>query len=366
MKEKLISTVGKQIGKFPQIKKILLSFIDFFLEYKTILLGNLTRNPAYLQHIFNSKVIAKPGTFNFRGGAFNPGALMIDEKNMLLLAKSQVLPWFKARGKNRKFFLAGNPVTFLLDINSLKTKKEEIITHISGFPKNSDWAIEDMRLFWWKGKKMINHSFISTGKVGEFINQTSVTSTLSILDIKENTFTFQAFPKLDFPTQDIEKNWVYKEYENKLFLFYSLNPYKVLVLENEENFTFKTIIDQQFDWKLKNPGLSGNMVSFSTNPIDFDDHHFLIVVHQIDHKITGRFYFHWAVLVDKKTLIPVKITSKPIFTGRGARGRTPGVRYISSILKIKDEILFFAGEGDVYITVTKKPVSKIIGEMTDL
>ena len=331
-----------------------------------IFLGNLVRNPAYLRHIFNSKVIAKPGTLDFKGGAFNPGALIIDKTHILLLAKSQVVPWFKARGKNRKYFLAGNPVTFLLDINSLKTVKKEIITDISGFPENQDDAIEDMRLFWWKGQKMINHSYIKKEKVGEFINQTSVVSTVSVLDEKEKRFSFHAFPKLDFPLQNIEKNWIYKESENRLFLFYSLNPYRVLVLEDEENFTFKTLINQQFDWKLKNPGNLKTMVSFSTNPIDFDAEHFLMVVHQIDHKITGRFYNHWAVLLDKKRMLPVKISAKPIFTGMGARGRTPGVRYISSILKTDQDILFFAGEGDVYVTVTKKTIAEIKANLISL
>ena len=50
----------------------------------------------------------------------------------------------------------------------------------------------------------------------------------------------------------------------------------------------------------------------------------------------------------------------------GTRGRTPGIRYISSILKTENEILFFAGEGDVYVTVTKKPIAKLINDMIDL
>jgi hypothetical protein len=65
-------------------------------------------------------------------------------------------------------------------------------------------------------------------------------------------------------------------------------------------------------------------------------------------------------------MLPVKISAKPIFTGMGARGRTPGVRYISSILKTDDEILFFAGEGDVYVTVTKKSCENLISDMIDL
>ena len=55
----------------------------------------------------------------------------------------------------------------------------------------------------------------------------------------------------------------------------------------------------------------------------------------------------------------MKISSKSIFSGMGARGRVPGIRYISSIVKAENEILFFAGEGDVYVSVTKKKITEL-------
>lgn len=359
MNKEIIAVIGKQVRKFPRIKEGLIYFINFFLEYKMIFIGGLTRNPAYLRHVFNSKIIAKPGTLSFEGGAFNPGALVIDETHILLLAKSQVVPWYKARGKKRKFFLAGNPVTFLLGTKLLNTVKEEVITDLTGFPPHKNWAIEDLRLFWWKGKIMINHSYIIKEKAGESLTHSSVASAVSVLQDQNSKLRFYAIPKLDFPIQNIEKNWVYKEYENTLFLFYSLNPYRVLVLQDEGDFRFKTIIDKPFNWKLNNDGYSENRISFSTNPIDFDDKYWLLIIHQFKQKRSGRCYDHWAVLINKETLLPEKITSKPIFSGMGARGRTPGIRYISSILKIENDILFFAGEGDVFVTVTKKPIIEL-------
>ena len=364
MLKKIQNAFISQLNKYPILKNKLVHVIDFLFEFRKVAVGNVMRNPPYIKHVLKSKIIAKPGTLSF-GALFNPGALVVDD-HILLLANAQKIPWFKTRGKNRKFYLEGQPVQFLLDKKSLKTVQEEIITNITGFPSENNWAIEDMRLFTWKGQKMINHSFITKGKVVEFVNQTSVASAVSILDEKGKKFSFHAFPKLDFPVQNIEKNWVYRETDNKLILFYSVNPYKVLILEDEKQFKFRSIINQDFYWQLKNPGGFGTMVSFSTNPIDFDEEHFLMVVHQIDHKITGRFYNHWAVLLDKKRMLPVKISAKPIFTGMGARGRTPGVRYISSILKTDHEILFFAGEGDVYVTVTKKTIEEIKANLISL
>jgi predicted GH43/DUF377 family glycosyl hydrolase len=364
MLKKIQNAFISQLNKYPILKNKLVHVIDFLFEFRKVAVGNVMRNPPYIKHVLKSKIIAKPGTLSF-GALFNPGALVVDD-HILLLANAQKIPWFKTRGKNRKFYLEGQPVQFLLDKKSLNTVQEEIITNITGFPSENNWAIEDMRLFTWKGQKMINHSFITKGKVGEFVNQTSVASAVSILDEKEKKFSFHAFPKLDFPVQNIEKNWVYRETDNKLILFYSVNPYKVLILEDEKQFKFRSIINQDFYWQLKNPGGFGTMVSFSTNPIEFDELHWLIIVHQIKNRISGRCYYHWAVLIDKSTFLPVKITSKPIFSGMGARGRTPGIRYISSILKVNNEILFFAGEGDVYVTVTKKTIPEINANLISL
>lgn len=346
-----------KLNKSPNLKRSLVRLLDDLFEFRKVTIGNLTRNPAYLKHLFNSKVIAKPGTLDF-GGIFNPGALMVNDQ-ILLIAKAQIIPWYKARGEKRKYFLHGNPVTFLLDKNTGEILEEDTITKILGFDESLDFAIEDLRMFSWKGKKMSNHSLVIRGEIAGALNQTSVFSALSVLNEKEKTFSFHGIPHLDFPVQNIEKNWVYQEKKDDLFLFYALNPYCVLKLEDVENLRFKTLINQQFTNKLNNPGGFGTMVSFSTNPIHFDEKYWLLIVHQIENKISGRCYHHWAVLLYKETLLPEKITSKPIFSGMGARGKTPGVRYISSILKVENEILFFAGEGDVYVTVTKRNVAEM-------
>ena len=130
-------------------------------------------------------------------------------------------------------------------------------------------------------------------------------------------------------------------------------------LDDENDLRFKTFINQDLSAKIQDPGGFGTRVSFSTNPIDFDEKYWLVIIHQIKFQITGRCYYHWAVLIDKETKLPVKMTSKPIFSGMGARGRVPGYRYISSVLKRGDELLFFAGEGDIYVTVTKKKIKEI-------
>lgn len=352
------------LNKSPALKKSLLQLLDFYDRYAPFLVGNLLRNPAYLRHRLNSKVIAKPRLFSF-GAIFNPGVLLVDHK-IVLLANAQKLPWFKARGAKAEFYMTGNPLLTQLALPHLSILNQNIITTITDLPSDQDYAIEDFRLFRWQGKNMINHSLVLRKKTDGFIGQAGVFSALSVLDPEEKTFKFCGLPQVDFPHQNFEKNWVYKENGLQLFLFYSLNPYKVLVLTDEKSFSFKTVLNQQFSSKINDPGGFGTLVSFSTNPIDYDDKHWLLVIHQIQHRFTGRCYYHWIVLIDRSSLMPVKITSKPIFSGMGARGRTPGIRYISSVLKIDQELLFFAGEGDVCVTVTWKSVASLQKLWVDL
>lgn len=351
-------SVKNHINKYPLLKDKLLRINDLYFELRQIMTGCLIRYPAYLRNIINTHVIGKPGTLNFLGGVFNPGAIQKGDE-IVLIAKSQVVPWFKARGKKKKFHLVGSPVIFKLEIETLNKKSEYVIEDLKAFPAQGGWFIEDLRIFQWKSLIMINHSFIVKKNLGTHLHQGSIYSGLSILEDSATKIRFIGIPQLDFELQTVEKNWVYQEKDGKLFLFYSLNPYRVLVLENENDLTFKTVINQQFEHRLKNPGGFISMVSCSTNPIDFDENCWLMIIHQINHKVSGRCYFHWAILIDKETLLPVKITSKPLFSGMGARGRTPGIRYISSILQVNDEILFFAGEGDVYVTATRKKIKEI-------
>lgn len=346
-----------KLNKSPLVKKGFLQLLDFYHKFGPFVFGNLVRNPAYIKHVLNSKVIAKPGMLSY-GAIFNPGALLVNDE-IMLLANSQKAPWFKARGKKKEFYMQGNPLLIFLDQKTKKIIGQNIITEMIDLPQDQDYAIEDFRLFHWQGKKMINHSLVTRKKTDGFIGQAGSFSALSILNEKEKTFTFCAIPKVDFPLLEFEKNWMYKETENQLLLFYSLNPYKVLALDDEKSFSFKTIINQQLSSDINDPGGFGTRVSFSTNPIDYDENHWLIIIHQIKHQFTGRCYFHWAVLIDRLTFLPTKITSKPIFSGIGARGRTPGIRYISSVLKIENELLFFAGEGDVYVTATTKTIAEL-------
>ena len=359
MRQKIRSMLISCINRHPTVKNGLLILLRDSYKYGPLFLGSITRIKAYFKNIFTSRVIGYSGFLGFNGGVFNPGALFLENQKILLFAKAQFVPWYNARGNKKEFYLQGSPVIIVLEKKSLDISESSIVERVVGFPTDNDYAIEDFRLFRWKGMTMINHSLIKLDKQIDFTNQAAVCSVLSKFEEGEKTLRFCSIPEVDFPVKEFEKNWVYKESSENLLLFYSLNPYRVLILEDLESFRFKTIINQQLTSKLNNPGGFGTLVSFSTNPIYFDESSWLVVVHQIENRYTGRCYYHWGLLIDKINYKPSKITAKPIFSGMGARGRLPGIRYISSILKVDNEIVFFAGEGDICVTVTKKKISQL-------
>ncbi|MBD8017000.1 hypothetical protein [Kaistella pullorum] len=348
-----------QINKWPTVKKVGLLLLNLFYDLYIPVIALVTRFIPYIRHRRKSNVIAKPGTLSFAGGLYNPGALKLDQQNIILLAKSQKIPWFNAVRANSKYYLQGSPVVFILNTNSLESAQSVVIKNVITHIDADDFAIEDLRLFRWGDKIMINHTLISKLHEGQTVHLKSVSSAISVLSLSENSVTILAVPQVDFPRRAVEKNWIYAEHQSNLLLFYSINPFKVLILKDRDTFSFETVINKTLSKQLTDPGGFGTLVSFSTNPINFDDKFWLVIIHQINNKLTGRCYYHWAILIDKKSLLPVLMTKEPIFNGMGARGRRPGIRYISSVVKNGDDILFFAGEGDVYVTVTKKRVQDL-------
>lgn len=140
--------------------------------------------------------------------------------------------------------------------------------------------------------------------------------------------------------------------EGELYLFYTFHPYRVLKLSNRRTLTFSTIINQPLSPQLGDIGGFGTFVSYSTNPVDYDEQHFMLLVHQVDPSRMGRLYYHWGVLIDKATMYPTQVTAEPLFSGVGARGVLRGVVYVMSVIPRGHEFIFYCGEGDTYLSRT--------------
>lgn len=318
-------------------------------------LAAMLRQPrVHLLHRLRFKVVAGPGLLGFRGGVLNPGAVHTAEHGIIVLAKGHEQHWLDTDASN---YLRGSPVALRLERN-LRVASASTVAQV-GFPATGVAEIEDFRLFAFTGKIWANHNLVEKVQTGTKPGYLSSRVCISQLDAATNTLTFLGHPQIDFQTQPREKNWAFVEVRDDLYLLYSVRPYRVLKLIDRANLHFATVISRTLDIDFRTIGGFAAPVSYSTNPIHYDDDHWLVLLHQSTPITGGRVYLHWGLLLDKNSLEPKKMTARPLLSGSGARGALRGVLYVASVLKVGDDFVLFSGEGDSYVTRTTIPKQKL-------
>jgi len=349
------------IHKFPLIYSIVYQTTLFLAHKRRV--GNTLRIPAQRRHFRRSTVIASPGHIGFAGGICNPGAVISNDSGLILLAKGQVCHWWDAVGAKADLYYVGSPVVFRLD-HEMYATSSHAVKNLDGFSKVGRVGYEDFRMFRYNEEIWVNHSMVPLIKKNACVWTFHETKPcLSRLESDYECLTFLGHPQLDFPVNQIEKNWIYLESDGELLLFYSFSPLRVLKLTDRAELRFSTVINHALPTPLGDIGGYGTMVSFSTNPIEYDENHLLLVVHQIERsRWVDRCYHQWGILLDKISLLPSKYSAKPLFDSLGARGRMAGILYVASVINMNDDFIFFCGEGDAYITrvtVSKKELDEL-------
>jgi predicted GH43/DUF377 family glycosyl hydrolase len=294
------------------------------------------------------RIFASPGFLNFQGGVFNPGAILHDGK-IIVCAKGQEMHWSDAIGsKQFEFYMRGKPILMELD-RDLSIRDAREVPEVRNLREKEDFGIEDFRMFQFNGKKYINHSMCYKEAEGGY---SRAKQCLSALDVEKKEITYLGEPDLDFEVSAMEKNWGYFEHGSELYLLFSISPYVLLKASRWPDLSFETVIKREIDTRAFQEEVFPTFLSISTNPIDYDSDHLLVLVHKfviIGHRI----YAHWAVLIDKKSLVPVKVSSRPIFCGGKARGMLPGIVYTTAVLDWGDSLIIFNGESDLQCSYSK-------------
>lgn len=302
----------------------------------------------------NCVVIAGPGLLGIQDGVFNPGAIR-HKAEIVLIANGHMFSTKKILS-HENYFKGNFPVLINLNEN-LEIIRSEKISIDPFLPEelNKYW---DYRLFTFQGKLYANH-FLASYPSNEIYPVDSRdrkdVQLISEVFLEENKIRVLGTPILDFPPTKSEKNWTYFEFNNELYLLYSFSPYKLLKATNWQKREFKTIRTAEINLDLHNHDAYLN-VFLSTNPIEYDKDYFLVTFHVRTTPWPG-FYRHWAALISKKSLLPEKISVRPLLEGGYAAGRHPQVLYVTSALMMKGEVVFFLGEGDTYTsyaTISKK------------
>jgi hypothetical protein len=240
--------------------------------------------------------------------------------------------------------------------------KESKILSLENYPINRFLRSHDFRLFKFRTFTFVNHTLVDTSSwAGTTFSEWQTQNMEEIvaiaeLDLNRYCLKFKGSPRLDFKFKRREKNFGFFEHDDNLYLIYSFSPYVLLEAIDWEKLHFRTVINRKIN--IRSLDSSNRLLSLSTNPIHYDDKHYLMLIHKKD-----RFYVctHWGIMISKESLLPVKITSRPLFRGTTSKGALTSIVYVMSVLSFGDRFRFFLGEGDLYssyVDITKRELDK--------
>ena len=287
----------------------------------------------------------QPGFLGFEGGVFNPGGLP-DGDDIILLARGELYTRAAIKDTFEKFYNSCRPILLRLD-KDLRLQAFDQPRLDEKLVPNAG-RIEDFRLFSFQGRIFVNHPYLIVDPDYALFNSrptwrhVEIRQVLSRLDVQARSLDYVGRVVVDFEPNAIEKNWVYFEHNGTVHCLYSIDPYVLLRADDWPALRFSTIRRESMDLGIDNEGA---FLSLSTNPISYDERHYLVLVHIRNPRAI---YIHWAILIDKETLLPVQVSVRPIIKGGNVQRSDRGVVYVQSVIARGDRFVFFFGEGDAH------------------
>ncbi len=302
-------------------------------------------------HSSDLRAIAGPTYAGFAGGVMNTSVIAW-ENDFWALGCGRDRHWMDSLTHPKsKDYLRGQPIVLKVDPKRL-TVIDSFLPEVKNNPfEGLDTVLEDLRLFSFQARIWASGSVVFPVRHPVISPYKNVYQVLLELDVSKKTLSFIGSPQLHFPLNPIEKNWIYLEDKGRLLCFYSFSPYVVFYSLPQSPLDFTRL--QQRDWGHDFGALGDSLhrISFSVNPIGYDEGHVLSAIHKFDDGSGYRIYSHWAVLLDRFTLLPVKISRIPLIEGGSARGRLPGIIYLMGVARRENGFIFSAGEGDDHSSV---------------
>lgn len=300
------------------------------------------------------QLLAGRGGFGFPAGVCNPGAIM-EDGSTYLLPRAERTPWPLQKIDEVRFFSSPQPLLLTLGKDLRLAKATEL--SVEGLPNPGASRAEDFRLFRYRGKVFANHSVMSDpdgrtpGPNPLQLDRLQTRVGISRLELKEPRLTWCGFANIDRPLARIEKNWAMFADGERLFLLYSFSPYVLFVSRNWPSLEFVPFLEAQCQLNFAGDGLP---VRNSINPVDYDDRHWLHVVHRV---YPGKQYSYWAILIDKESLLPVQATARPLVCGWHSSSAT--IVYACSVIAGPADIMLFAGLDDSATAVAIIPRTRL-------
>lgn len=339
----------------PETGVLLATSANLYLSFVRTESGAATRDPASQRRRAEARVALSQSlagepfvrfggrdAASYAGGILNPGCVR-DGEGYFLLGRGENACWPVQRKSWTVLAQGGVPLFWRL--NSKFGIESQTPGQIVGLPAGMRWRPEDFRLFQHGGVLYSNHAVMEGAETAEGAVdhlRTRVFMAISRVDRTHSRIEFQGPMQIDRPLGNQEKNWATFSDGESVHLLYSFSPYRRFVSRDFPRLDFK--LDDEVT--LTVPGMDDAPAwRNSVNPVPYDDGHWLHVVHRV---YPTKNYFFWAVLISKASLRPVRISSRPIVSGRDS---LYSVAYVCSVVAEANHVTLFGGLDDSAIGV---------------
>ncbi len=285
--------------------------------------------------------LSLPGSFGYKAGTFNPGAISRRSK-ILLLLRGEDESWNSQKRSELKHF-----GSWKMELASFEDKSgivaHKALTFTSALPKGGH-RVEDFRLFSMGDQIFSNHAVISLPSDRQplprrvDLESRIVRMGLSELLESNGELQFKGFLSIDIGARTVEKNWAMFTIGAEVYIIYSISPYRVLRAQSWPGLSFATKVHSIISLPINN---GAYMVRNSINPVDYDELHLLHIVHMVH---PSKQYVFWAMLIEKRSLTPRFFCQTPLVrVGSCAPG---AIVYLCSVIVESTRVFLFAGIND--------------------
>lgn len=296
-------------------------------------IGTQIENSSIYQSIdtkLNIKTLFKPDERlffgenipNSEGGVYNPGFIKFNNKNYIILRVEKFTE--KERGCN-DLWKKTTSIPYLAEVDEKFNIIDISLINTIGIFKR----IEDFRLFEFRGKLYSNHIILD--------EYGSIYPVISEIDVDNLELKILGKIELDIDLKKVEKNWTFYSINEKLYLIYSLSPWKIFEV-NIENLTASQIINKNNNIKWSKEGYLSN----STNPIRVSENRNILGFHSRDNKLI----YHQGFLTFDDEFNIVDYSKEPYLSGGDYDGINKNVIYTSSLRFQENSLFCLAGDGD--------------------
>jgi len=287
-------------------------------------------------------------------GVLNPGCFRHRGRTHLL-ARREEFPWAVLQRNPARFFspppplLASGPAS--ADSGPAAGWTSCAVRWEAGSSSGS--RAEDFRVFDHEGEWLCNHALISPGASaeGEIRPDKLLTRVgVSRINPEEPSLHYLGLAQLPIPLLRVEKNWAMFSTGGEINLIYSFQPFRLFGCTSSADLRFTPRAEVQLELPAH---LRGAALRNSINPVVYDEHHLLHVVHSV---YPDKQYVFWAALLDRRSRLPVRISRRPLLRSESS------LTYLCSALTGSETLTFFGGLEDSAVACWRLPRARLEAE----